>query len=58
MAPPPSIAIPTILVTAFPNDSDPTRALNKRAVCYLGKPIDEAILTRCLRAAMGSDEDS
>jgi FixJ family two-component response regulator len=51
-------AIPTILVTAYPNDIDRARALNDGVVCYLGKPIDEALLTRCLRAALGSDEDS
>ena len=51
-------AIPTILVTAYPNEIDRARALNDGVVCYLGKPIDEAILTRCLRAALGSDEDS
>jgi FixJ family two-component response regulator len=51
-------AIPTILVTAYPNDIDRARALSDGVVCYLGKPIDEAILTRCLRAALDSDEDS
>jgi FixJ family two-component response regulator len=48
-------AIPTIIVTAYPNDSDRARALNDGVVCYLGKPIDETLLTRCLRAALGSD---
>ena len=51
-------AIPTILVTAYPNDTDRARALHDGVVCYLGKPLDEAHLTRCLRAALGSDEDS
>jgi FixJ family two-component response regulator len=51
-------AIPTIIVTAYPNDSDRARALNDGVVCYLGKPIDETLLTRCLRAALGSDEAS
>jgi FixJ family two-component response regulator len=51
-------AIPTILVTAYPNDVDRTRALNGGVVCYLGKPIDETHLTRCLREALGSGEDS
>jgi FixJ family two-component response regulator len=51
-------AIPTVLVTAFPNDSDRTRALNDGVVCYLDKPIDEAALKRCLRAALSSDQDS
>ena len=51
-------AIPTILVTAYPNDIDRARALNDGAVCYLGKPIDETHLIRCLREALGFEEDS
>src|SRR5262249_54242522 len=34
-------AIPTILVTAYPNDVDRARALNDGVVCYLGKPVNE-----------------
>jgi FixJ family two-component response regulator len=49
--------IPTILVTAYPNDVDRASALNNGVVCYLSKPIDEARLRRCLRAAFGFDED-
>jgi len=44
--------IPTILVTAYPNDVDRTRALNEGVVCYLRKPVDEQHLKRCLRAAL------
>jgi FixJ family two-component response regulator len=44
-------AIPTILVTAYPNDVDRARALNDGVVCYLRKPIDEQHLIRCLHAA-------
>ena len=51
-------AIPTILVTAYPNDIDRARALNDGVVCYLGKPIDETLLKRCLRVAHEPDEDS
>ena len=47
-------AIPTILVTAFPNDVDRARALNDGAVCYLHKPVDEEHLTRCVCAALSS----
>ena len=50
-------SIPTILVTAYPNEADRTRALNGGVVCYLAKPIDEAHLTRCLRGAFGYEED-
>jgi CheY-like chemotaxis protein len=49
-------AIPTILVTAYPNDVDRARALNDGVVCYLRKPVDEQHLIRCLRAALTSGE--
>src|SRR5689334_10590174 len=41
-------AIPTILVTAFPNEVDRARAVNDGVVCYLSKPVNEEDLTRCL----------
>jgi FixJ family two-component response regulator len=47
-------AIPTILVTAYPDDVDRARALKGGVVCYLHKPFDEQHLTRCLRAALKS----
>jgi FixJ family two-component response regulator len=49
-------AIPTILVTAYPNDVDRVRALNDGVVCYLRKPVDEKLLIRCLRAALQPGE--
>jgi FixJ family two-component response regulator len=49
-------AMPTILVTAYPNDVDRARALNDGVVCYLRKPVDEQHLMRCLRAAFPSAE--
>ena len=49
-------AIPTILVTAYPNDVDRARALNGGVVCYLRKPVDDQRLIGCLRAALASDE--
>ena len=49
-------AIPTILMTAYPNDVDRARALNDGVVCYLRKPVDEQHLLRCLRAALTSGE--
>ena len=55
-------AIPTILVTGFPNEIDRTRALNDGVVCYLRKPVDEEQITRCVRDAVTSagslEEDS
>lgn len=47
--------IPTILVTAYPNDADRIRVLNQGVVCYVRKPIDEQHLKRCLRAALTSN---
>jgi len=50
--------IPTILITAYPNDADRDRALNDGVVCYLSKPVDETRLIRCLYEILGTDEDS
>jgi FixJ family two-component response regulator len=50
--------IPTILVTAYPNDLDRARAVNDGVLCYLGKPIDEKLLRGCLRKAFGSEKQS
>jgi FixJ family two-component response regulator len=47
-------AIPTILMTAHPNDADRTRALSNGVICYLRKPFDEEALLPCLRAALHS----
>jgi FixJ family two-component response regulator len=49
-------AIPTILVTAYPNDVERARALKDGVVCYLRKPFDEKQLRRCLRAALQTDD--
>ena len=45
-------AIPTILVTAYPDNDVRARALNDGVVCYLRKPVDEQHLMRCLRTAL------
>lgn len=50
--------IPTILVTAYPNDIDRTRAMNDGVVCYLGKPLDENLLRECLREVFEPEEQS
>jgi FixJ family two-component response regulator len=47
-------AIPTILVTAFPNDVDRARALGGGVKGYLRKPVDEAQLAQCVREALRS----
>ena len=49
-------AIPTILITAYPNDLDRTNALNEGVICYLRKPVDEQDLVRCLHAALPTGE--
>ena len=46
--------IPTVLITAYPNDGDRARALSDGVVCYLRKPIDEKNLSQCVRAALTS----
>lgn len=45
-------AIPTILVTAYPNDGVRERMLTLGVECYLPKPLEEAVLIDCLRSAV------
>jgi FixJ family two-component response regulator len=45
-------AIPTILVTAYPDDEVEQRMLSVGVECYLRKPFDEAVLIDCLRLAV------
>lgn len=47
-------AIPTILVTGFPNEIERARAMNDGVACYLRKPVDEEHLTQCVRDALKS----
>jgi FixJ family two-component response regulator len=49
-------SIPTILVTAYLDDVDRTRALMDGVVCYLRKPVDENQLIQCLHVALESGE--
>jgi FixJ family two-component response regulator len=51
-------AIPTVLVTAYPNDVDRARALNDGVICYLRKPVDEQNLLQCLNTALSSGKAS
>ena len=48
--------IPTILITAFPQEKERLRALQGSAVCYLTKPIIESELIACIRSAFESQE--
>jgi FixJ family two-component response regulator len=46
------IKIPTILITAFPNNEDRERALNSGVICYLTKPFEKGELIKCIRSTM------
>ena len=45
-------AIPTILVTAYPDVVVRDQVLKDGVVCYLSKPVDDEDLDRCLRSAL------
>jgi FixJ family two-component response regulator len=45
-------AIPTVLITAYPDDRARTRALRDGVFCYLTKPLDEDALLTCVRSAL------
>ena len=49
-------AIPTILITGFPDDRDRARARQFGVKCYLAKPFEDKELLKCIRAAVGSAE--
>ena len=44
--------MPVILITAYPNEKQQSRALNGEAVGVLSKPFNEESLIRCLTAAI------
>ncbi|HXO01559.1 MAG TPA: response regulator [Stellaceae bacterium] len=47
--------IPTILITAYPDETIRQGALNAGVLCYLSKPFDESDLLPCLHTALPSD---
>ena len=47
-------AIPTILVTAYPDEAVRKQVLKEGVVCYLGKPVDDDHLEHCLRSVVES----
>jgi FixJ family two-component response regulator len=51
-------AIPTILVTAYPDEVVRNRMLKNGVVCYLRKPVDDDHLEQCLRSALQSGKPS
>jgi FixJ family two-component response regulator len=44
--------IPTILVTAYPDEITRKRAFKDGVVCYVSKPVDDEHLEHCLRSAL------
>jgi len=49
-------AIPTILVTAYPDEAVRARALGDGVLCYLSKPVDDHALEECIRFALATHE--
>jgi FixJ family two-component response regulator len=47
-------AIPTILITAYPDDRVRAQALKSKIVCYLAKPFAAEELLACIRCAITS----
>jgi FixJ family two-component response regulator len=48
------VRMPTIFITAFPEEATRLRAMRAGAVGYLGKPFSEESLLKCLDTALGS----
>jgi FixJ family two-component response regulator len=46
------LAIPTILITAYPDESARARVTADGVICYLSKPCDEALLINCVNSAL------
>ena len=44
--------VPTILITAYPDDTVRERALKDGVVCYLPKPFDDADRLLCVRESL------
>ena len=47
--------IPTILVTAYPNEIVRSRALAAGVLCYLTKPFPESDMLACIDSALNGD---
>jgi FixJ family two-component response regulator len=46
-------AIPTILITAYPDEDVRARALADGVICYLVKPFEDEDLLHCIHLALG-----
>jgi FixJ family two-component response regulator len=51
-------SIPTILITAYPDDRVRAQALKAKVVCYLAKPFAAEELLACIRCALMSPRGS
>ena len=49
-------SIPTILMTAYPDERVRARAMKTNVVCYLAKPFEAAELLNCVRCAIHGRE--
>jgi FixJ family two-component response regulator len=49
--------IPTILITAYPDERVRAQALNAGVCCYLTKPFDESELLACIHSALEGPKD-
>jgi FixJ family two-component response regulator len=45
-------AVPTVLITAFPNETIRKRAISAGVVCCLSKPFSDIDLLECIRSAV------
>ena len=50
------ISIPTIVITAFPQEADRLRAEQSGVYCYLSKPCHEQDLLKCIDAALAGNQ--
>jgi FixJ family two-component response regulator len=50
--------LPTILITAFPDERTRERALQAGVICYLAKPFSEDDLLACIHSSLGPREAS
>jgi len=50
-----NLAIPTVLITAYPSDHDRTRALQAGVLSYLTKPFDEHDLLSAIRSVLDQE---
>jgi FixJ family two-component response regulator len=51
------VRVPTIFITAFPEEGTRRQAMTAGAVGYLGKPFSEESLIKCLDTALGGSNE-